>query len=128
VRLVASPPVSARPDRRKAPGSVKARRPTPHRGDSAPQAPAAATKTQGTTAPTAATAPAAASAPAVESPAAVAAREVVAAVKGVPALPAAVVSLPIQVRALPSAAVSEVVASAVAHTTKALPVASPVLP
>jgi putative nucleotidyltransferase with HDIG domain len=135
VRLVSSRPVSARPDRRKAPAAVKARRPTPHRGDSAPH-PAAATETQGTTAPGAAAAPPTASAPAVESPAtpavespaATAVREVVAAVKAAPTLPAAVVSLPIQARALPLPAVSKVVASAIAHTTEALPVASPVLP
>jgi hypothetical protein len=63
--VVASKPVAARSHRGKAPASVKARRPTPHRHDSSPHAPgtttplpaAATTTTGGSPAPTSYNAP-----------------------------------------------------------------------
>jgi putative nucleotidyltransferase with HDIG domain len=56
--VVASRPVTERPDRRKAPASTKARRPTPHRHPTAPQTPTATSPTQTATTTATATEPA----------------------------------------------------------------------
>jgi len=82
--VVASKRVSARSVRGRPPGSVKARRPTPHRHDASHQAPAATTPTAAATATTASASPAPASSNASSPVSGV--RDVVARVS-VPALP-----------------------------------------
>jgi putative nucleotidyltransferase with HDIG domain len=85
--VVASKPVSARSVRGKPPGSVNARRPTPHRHDASPQAPATPTPTAAATATTASAAPAATSSNASSPvPSLSGVRDVVASVS-VPAVP-----------------------------------------
>jgi putative nucleotidyltransferase with HDIG domain len=114
--VVARRPVSARPDRGRSPGSVKARRPTPHRHHAAPQSPTAATPTQTAAASSASASPAPATSSATSpAPTVASVDDVVAAVK-LPTAP----PLPVPALRADGAPVAQAVATVTGTVTDAV--------